>query len=65
MVEGHRDRRRRVVCRMPATPAVVTATDGKVRAFAVDSGERQWIYEAKSPLFAAVAIARTSCMPAT
>jgi outer membrane protein assembly factor BamB len=38
--------------------AVVTATDGKVRAFAIDSGERQWIYDAKAPLFAPVAIAR-------
>jgi outer membrane protein assembly factor BamB len=38
--------------------AVVTATDGKVRAFAIDTGERQWIYDAKAPLFAPVAIAK-------
>lgn len=38
--------------------AIVTASDGKVRAFAVDTGERQWIYDAKAPLFAPVAIAK-------
>ncbi len=38
--------------------AIVTASDGKVRAFAIDSGERQWIYDAKAPLFAPVAVAK-------
>lgn len=38
--------------------AVVTATDGKVRAFDVDSGDRQWFYDAKAPFFAPVAIAK-------
>ena len=38
--------------------AVVTATDGKVRAFDIATGERQWLYDAKSPLFAPVAIAK-------
>jgi outer membrane protein assembly factor BamB len=36
--------------------AVVSATDGKVRAFDLASGDRQWIYDAKMPLFAPVAI---------
>lgn len=36
--------------------AVVTATDGKVRAFELTSGERRWIYDAKTQLFAPVAI---------
>ena len=30
--------------------AVVTATDGKVRAFDLDGGERRWIYDAKVAL---------------
>jgi outer membrane protein assembly factor BamB len=38
--------------------AVVSATDGKVRAFDIASGGRQWIYDAKMPLFAPVAIAK-------
>ena len=33
--------------------AVVTATDGKVRAFDIGTGDRQWIYDAKMPFFAA------------
>ncbi len=37
--------------------AVCTATDGKVRAFAMADGERRWIYDAKMPLFAPPAIA--------
>jgi outer membrane protein assembly factor BamB len=37
--------------------AVVTATDGKVRAFELTDGSRRWVYEAKAPLFAPVAIA--------
>lgn len=37
--------------------AVCTATDGKVRAFALADGERRWIYDAKTPLFAPPAIA--------
>jgi outer membrane protein assembly factor BamB len=37
--------------------AVVTATDGKVRAFNLTDGERRWIYDAKMPLFAPAAIA--------
>ena len=36
--------------------AVVTATDGKVRAFDLASGERRWIYDAKTPLFAPPAV---------
>ncbi len=36
--------------------AIVTATDGKVRAFTLDKGDRKWIYDAKSPLFAAPAV---------
>jgi outer membrane protein assembly factor BamB len=38
--------------------AVVTAADGKVRAFALATGERRWIYPAKSPFFAPAAIAK-------
>ena len=38
--------------------AVVAATDGKARAFALTDGERRWIYDAKSPLFAPPAIAK-------
>src|SRR5262249_49197130 len=38
--------------------AVVTATDGKVRAFNLVDGERRWIYDAKTPLFAPAAIAK-------
>lgn len=37
--------------------AVTTATDGKVRAFAVGDGERAWLYDCKAPLFAPPAIA--------
>ena len=38
--------------------AVVAATDGKARAFALTDGERRWIYDAKMPLFAPPAIAK-------
>jgi outer membrane protein assembly factor BamB len=37
--------------------AVCAATDGKVRAFKADDGERAWIYDAKLPLFAPPAVA--------
>lgn len=37
--------------------AVTTATDGKIRAFSLDNGERRWIYEGIAPFFAAPAIA--------
>ena len=36
-----------------------------VRAFDVENGERKWIYEAKMPLFAPVAIAKKNVSPAT
>jgi outer membrane protein assembly factor BamB len=36
--------------------AVVTATDGKVRAYTVADGERQWIYDAKAGMFAPPAV---------
>jgi outer membrane protein assembly factor BamB len=36
--------------------AIATATDGKVRAFNVADGERRWLYDAKAPLFAPVAV---------
>jgi outer membrane protein assembly factor BamB len=37
--------------------ALATATDGKVRAFDLSGGERRWIYDAKTPLFAPAAVA--------
>ncbi|MCS7270668.1 MAG: PQQ-like beta-propeller repeat protein [Gemmataceae bacterium] len=37
--------------------AVTTATDGKVRAFRLNDGERAWLYDAKAPFFAPPAIA--------
>src|SRR5262249_999534 len=37
--------------------AVATATDGKIRAFDLASGERRWVYDGKAPFFAAPAIA--------
>jgi len=37
--------------------AIFTATDGKVRAWKVDSGEEQWLYDAKRPFFAGPAVA--------
>ena len=37
--------------------AVVTATDGKVRAFKLTDGERAWLYDAKAPIFAPPAVA--------
>ena len=37
---------------------VVTATDGKVRAFNLADGERRWIYDAKTPFFAPVAMSK-------
>ena len=38
--------------------AVFTATDGKVRAWAVSSGEEKWLYDCGAPLFAGPAVAR-------
>jgi outer membrane protein assembly factor BamB len=38
--------------------AVVTATDGKVRAFDQESGDRRWIFPGKSPFFAPPAISK-------
>jgi outer membrane protein assembly factor BamB len=43
---------------LSGSSAVVSATDRKVRAFDIATGDRQWIYEAKMPLFAPVAIAK-------
>jgi outer membrane protein assembly factor BamB len=37
--------------------AIATATDGKVRAFDLETGERRWIYDGKTPFFAPVAAA--------
>jgi outer membrane protein assembly factor BamB len=37
--------------------AVVTATDGKIRAFDLQTGDRRWIYDAKAPFFAGPAVA--------
>jgi outer membrane protein assembly factor BamB len=37
--------------------AVITATDGKVRAFELETGERRWVYDSKIPYFAPVAVA--------
>ncbi|QEL17314.1 PQQ-binding-like beta-propeller repeat protein [Limnoglobus roseus] len=37
--------------------AVCTASDGKVRAFALADGERRWLYDAKTPIFAPPAVA--------
>ncbi len=37
--------------------AVCTATDGKVRAYKIGDGERAWLYDCKTPLFAPPAIA--------
>ena len=37
--------------------AVVTATDGKVRAYDVKTGELRWHYDGKAPFFAAPAVA--------
>lgn len=37
--------------------AVFTATDGKVRAWQVESGNEQWVYDAKRPFFAGPAVA--------
>jgi outer membrane protein assembly factor BamB len=36
---------------------VCTATDGKVRAYKVTDGERAWLYDAKTPIFAPPAVA--------
>jgi outer membrane protein assembly factor BamB len=43
---------------LTADLVVVTATDGKVRAFGLADGERRWIYDAKTPFFAPVALAK-------
>ena len=37
--------------------AIVTATDGKVRAFAIADGDRRWLADAKTPIFAPPAVA--------
>ena len=37
--------------------AITCATDGKVRAFDISSGERRWIYDAKAAIFAPPAVA--------
>ncbi len=37
--------------------AIATATDGRVRAYAVTDGERRWTYDCKTPIFAPAAIA--------
>ncbi len=37
---------------------MVTATDGKVRAFDLATGERRWIYDAKMPFFAPCAVVK-------
>jgi outer membrane protein assembly factor BamB len=37
---------------------ITAATDGKVRAFNLADGERKWIYDAKTPFFAPVAIGK-------
>jgi len=37
---------------------ITTATDGKVRAFNLADGERKWIYDAKTPFFAPVALGK-------
>ena len=36
--------------------AVATATDGKVRAFDLATGDRKWIYEGAAPFFAPPAV---------
>lgn len=36
--------------------AITTATDGKVRAFDLKTGDRRWIYDAKAPMFAPAAV---------
>ncbi|MBL8794846.1 MAG: PQQ-binding-like beta-propeller repeat protein [Planctomycetia bacterium] len=36
--------------------AICTATDGKVRAFDLKTGDRRWIFDAKTPFFAPVAV---------
>jgi glucose dehydrogenase len=41
---------------LTADSAIVTATDGRVRAFNLADGERRWIYDAKTPFFAPVAL---------
>jgi len=37
--------------------AIASATDGKVRAFDLATGERRWVYDGKSPFFAPPAVA--------
>ncbi len=36
---------------------ITTATDGKVRSFALADGDKRWIYDAKGPIFAPPAVA--------
>lgn len=38
--------------------AICTATDGKVRAFKLADGERAWLYDAKTPMFAPPAVVK-------
>ena len=45
--------------------AIATATDGKVRAFDLRTGERRWIYDGKTPFFAPSPCLLASPMPAT
>jgi outer membrane protein assembly factor BamB len=37
--------------------AVATATDGKIRAFDLNTGDRRWVYSGKFPFFAPPAVA--------
>jgi outer membrane protein assembly factor BamB len=40
--------------------AIATATDGKVRAFDLQNGDRRWIYDARVPFFAPAALDATT-----
>jgi outer membrane protein assembly factor BamB len=39
--------------------AIASCTDGKVRAYQLNTGQLQWTYDAKEPLFAPPAVAGT------
>jgi hypothetical protein len=41
---------------LTADTVIVTATDGKVRSFALADGEKGWVYDCKYPLFAPAAV---------
>ena len=43
---------------LTADLAVVTATDGKVRAYSLTDGEPRWNYDAKTAFFAPVALSK-------